>query len=65
MKKAEIKKSKDNELIAEYVISYSSLCVNFNLQRGTKSLSKHCADLEKELIARGLLTADDVKRLNM
>ena len=32
---------------------------------GVKKLSQHCADLEKELLARGLLTTDDVKRLNM
>lgn len=65
MKKTEIRNAKDNDLIVEYVISYSNLCVNFNLQMGVKKLSQHCADLEKELLARGLLTIDDVKRLNM
>ena len=69
MTKKEIKKAKDNELIVEYVRTYSSLCVNLNSpsweNRGTKRYTDHCHDLEVELVARGILTEDDVKYLNM
>lgn len=65
MKKNEITKAKDNELIVEYVKSYSSLCLNENLQLGTKQLSKHCVDLEAELLKREILTENDIKILSM
>ena len=65
MKKNEIAKAKDSELIVEYVKSYSSLCLNENLQLGTKQLSKHCVDLETELLRRGILSENDIKILNM
>ena len=65
MTKNEIKKAKDNELIIEYVKSYSGLCLNENLHLGTKQLSKHCADLEAELLKREILTENDIKSLNM
>lgn len=65
MRKAEIKAAKDNELIVEYVQTYSLLMLNTNLQMGTKRHEKHCQDLETELVKRGLLTEEDVKHLNM
>lgn len=65
MRKSEIAKAKDNELIVDYVKSYSSLCLNINLKLGEKQLSKHCADLEKELLKRGILTENDIRILNM
>ena len=64
MKKSEIKKLENNELIREYVFRYSVLSVNINLQMATKMLAKQCADLETELVNRGLLTAHDVEVLN-
>ena len=65
MRKTEIKTAKDNELIAEYVHSYAMLIVKYNLNRGTKQLEKHCHDLETELLKRGLLTEDDIEKLEM
>lgn len=65
MKKTEIAKAKNNELVYEYVNSYALLCLNSTSGRGVKQLSKHCEDLEKELIKRELLTEEDVRLLNM
>lgn len=65
MKKSEIKKATNNELIVDYIQSYSSLCLNINAGRGTKQYSNHCSDLEKELVSRGLLTENDVRTLNL
>ena len=64
MKKNEIEKAKDNELITEYVKSYSNLCLKYNLNRITKQAEAHCKDLERELVKRGLLTEEDIKYLN-
>lgn len=64
MKKNEITKSRDNELITEYVLSYAKYAVNQNLGGREKRISAHCADLEKELVKRGILQVQDVERLN-
>lgn len=64
MRKVDFCKATDNEIIVEYIKSYSSLCLNENLHLGTKQLSKHCADLEIELLARKILTQDDIEVLN-
>lgn len=64
MTKAEIPKAKDNELITEYVSSYALLLVKFNLDRGTAKAEKHCKDLEKELLKRGILTEENIRTLN-
>lgn len=64
MKKSEIKKVTNNELITEYVRTYSLRDVNWISGRGTERLSRQCKDLERELIARGILTTEDVNYLN-
>lgn len=64
MTKKEIKKASNNELIVDYVRSYSFYEVNYLLDRGTKQLLQHCHDLEAELVARKILTEDDVRHLN-
>lgn len=64
MRKADFKKATDNEIIVEYVKSYSKFCLNENLHLGTKQVSKHCADLEIELLSRKILTKDDIEVLN-
>ena len=64
MTKAEILKAKDNDLITEYISSYASLLVNYNLKLGTKRLEQHCSALETELLKRGILTEDNIKTLN-
>lgn len=64
MKKSEIKKVTNNELIVEYVRTYSLRDVNWLSGRGIKRLSGKCKELERELIARGILTTEDVIYLN-
>lgn len=65
MKKSEIKSLKDNELIVEYVSTYSHYDTNFVCRRGIERLAKHLKDLEAELISRQILTEEDVKHLNL
>ena len=64
MKKSELKSAKINELIVDYVQSYSMLSLNYNLNKGTKQLEKHCEDLEEELTKRNILTQEDIKKLH-
>lgn len=65
MWKSEITKAPTNKLIVDYIRSSAEFAVNLNLKRGTERLSKHCADLEEELVKRGILTDEDVKVLNL
>lgn len=65
MTKSEIKKAKDNDLITEYVKSYSSFILNCNFDRGTKQLGQHCQDLEDELLRRGILTNENIDALRL
>lgn len=64
MTKAEIRKAKDNELIVDYVLTFSTLCLNINQGGGIKRYSQHCHDLETELLSRGILNEEDIKKLN-
>jgi hypothetical protein len=64
MNKKDIPKLKDNDLIEEYVSAYSSLLLNYNLNRGTKQYEGQCNAMEKELLKRGILTEDNIRRLN-
>lgn len=64
MRKTEIPKAKENDLITEYVSSYATLLLNYNLSRGTTQAEKHCRDLEAELLKRGLLTEENIRELN-
>ena len=63
MRKNEIAKAKDNDLITEYAVSYATMLLNYNLGRGMKQIESHCRDLEEELFKRGLLTEENLKRL--
>lgn len=65
MRKNEIKKAKDNELIVDLVLSFGIWCRNVNLGLGEKRLGSHCKDLEEELLKRGVLTEEDVRLLHM
>jgi len=65
MTKAEIKKITNEQLIVEYVKTYSHYDTNFVTQRGTDRLWKHLRDLESELLIRGILSEDSIKELNM
>ena len=64
MRKTEIARAKDNELIVDYVRSYGLYLRNMNLGLGEKRLANHCADLEKELVKRGILTKENIDALN-
>lgn len=64
MRKNEIPKAKDNDIITEYVLKYSFLTVNFNAGLGTKQLEKQCENLEAELLKRGILTEENLHRLH-
>lgn len=64
MTKTEMKKAENNEIIFRYIKAYSSLTLNINLGGKTKSLEKELADLDEEMINRGLLTEEQIRRLN-
>ncbi len=64
MTKGEIKKAPNNELIVDYVHAYAIFTENYLHGGGLKRLGQHLQDLETELVARGLLTEEDVKHLN-
>lgn len=64
IRKNEIAKAKNSELVAEFARSYSAWCTNYMLNRGTKQVQAHCNDVAKELVKRGLLTEEDVKKFN-
>lgn len=60
MRKREIKKAKDNEIIVDYISSNISWHLNYNSGKSVDQLGKHCHDLEEEIIKRGILTSDDI-----
>lgn len=64
MRKNEIPKAKDNDLITEYILKYGLLFVNYNTNRGIKQLEKQCENLEAELLKRGILTEENLQRLH-
>ena len=64
MRKNEISKSSNNDLITEYVQTYATLVLNMNTDRGVIQASKHCTDLETELLKRGILTKENIELLN-
>ena len=63
MRKADIPKAADNELIFEFVNSYAQLSINLNIGGGTKQLSALCAELGNELVKRQLMTQEQIDRL--
>ena len=65
MKKTEIPKARDNDLIEDYVSSYATLLLNYNASRGIIQVEKHCKDLETELLKRGILTEENIKALSI
>lgn len=64
MRKAEMRAATDSDIIYDYVQSYAQLCLNYNQNRGVKALEKHVEDLNAEVLRRGLLTPEQVKKLN-
>jgi hypothetical protein len=64
MRKNEIPKAKDNDLITEYINAYATLLLNYNANLGTKQLEQMCKNLEAELLKREILTEENIARLN-
>ena len=64
MKKSELKAAKDNQIIEDYVHSQIHLTLNLNHGGPTKALTKHLKDLDAEMLKRGLLTQEQIDRLN-
>lgn len=65
MKKSEIENLPDNKLIVEYVRHSNELTSNYVLNRGVKRLQVICTNMEDELVKRGILNDEDIKRLYM
>lgn len=63
MKKSEIKKAKDNELIVDLVETNQLWATNMYTHHATQRLEQHFHDLAEELVKRGILTQEDVKRI--
>ena len=64
MRKQDIMNADDNALLVEYIRSYGEHATNYVLNRGTKRLQAHLADLERELVRRGILNERDIETLN-
>lgn len=64
MTKTEMKKAADNEIVYRYIKAYSSFSVNLNLGGKTKSLEKELANLDAEMLSRGILTEKQIEDLN-
>lgn len=64
MTKKELKAAPDSEIIMDYISTYSRAVLNENLQQPTKALNRHLADLDAEMLKRGLLTQEQIDRLN-
>lgn len=65
MKKSEIENLPNNKLIVEYVRCSNELTSNYVLNRGVKRLQVICTNMENELVKRGILNDEDIKRLYM
>lgn len=66
MKKSEIKKASNAELVFDYITSFSRAVLAENFSDIPKTrLNKHLNDLAAEMLNRELLTQDHIKKLNM
>lgn len=60
-----MKNKQSHELITEYVKAQNEWAVKANNPcYKTTRLAQKCAKIERELVARGLLTEEDIKRIN-
>lgn len=64
MTKKELKTAQDNEIIMDYISTYSRMVLNMNFKLRTKALEKHLFDLDAEMLKRGLLTQEQIDCLN-
>lgn len=63
MRSSDIPKISNGDLITEYVFAFSDLVFNMNRGRGTKVLTAQCTKIEDELLKRGLISEENLKRL--
>lgn len=63
MKKSEIKKATDNALIVDFVETNQLWVANMYTGHATQRLEQHFHDLAEELVKRGILTEEDIKRI--
>lgn len=61
MRKSEIKKATDNELIVDFIDSYAGWLLNVNQGKGVKQYANHCRDLSSEMLKRGIFTEENVR----
>lgn len=64
MNKREMKKASDGDLIVEYVKTAAEESSNYVLDRGTVQIQRHRKVLEDEILRRGILTEQQIKRAN-
>lgn len=65
MNRKEIKTATDGDVIVDYILSYAWHAQNTICNRGTERLAKHLADLDAEMLKRGILNQEQIDRLNM
>jgi hypothetical protein len=65
MTKKELRTAQDNEIIMDYINSYCNYALNMNFGRGTKAIGVHLKDLDGEMLKRGLLTEEQIHKLNL
>ena len=66
VRKNEIKKAEDHDLVCDAIHTFGLLCRNMQFpDAGVKRYSQHFDDLAKEMVARGILTQKDVDWINM
>lgn len=64
MNKQEMKMATDGDLIVEYVKTAAEESSNFVLNRGIVQLQRHRKSIEEELLKRGILTEQQIRRAN-
>lgn len=66
MTKKELKAAQDSEIIMDFVRTHERIAVDSNLLgKPIKMISKHLEDLDAEMLRRGLLTQEQIDKLNM
>ena len=64
MNRREMKTVSDGDLIVEYVKTAAEESSNYVLDRGIKKIQLHRKNLEEEILKRGILTEQQIKRAN-
>lgn len=59
------KTATDSEIIVDYIWTFAEHMTNLNLGRGTERLMKHLKDLDDQMLKRGILSQEQIDRLNM